>query len=276
MGLVLWIVVFVVSLSVKVGLALGMPSFLVGVLIMGIGTSLPELSSSIFATVAGNTEIVIGNVLGSNITNIFLVLGLAGIVGKGIRIRYDFMRLDLPFLLGSSFLLSFMIWDTRFTVGEAMLSLGCLVLYLLHSVWLSRRRVERKRHKASLKTWAWVVVSPVGIYVSAKYTVQAVIALSVYLHIGSEVIAMSAVALGTSLPEVLVTIAAVKKGNAELAVGNIIGSNIFNTFAVMGVPGLIGGLTIPRSVLGFSLPMSIAAAFLYVIVIIDRRLNRWE
>jgi len=118
--------------------------------------------------------------------------------------------------------------------------------------------------------------SSVFIFLGAKYVVEAVIAISMLLSIGTEIIALSAVALGTSLPEISVAVSSARKGNVEMAIGNITGSNIFNAFAVMGIPALLGPLAIPESVLTFPLPIFIAATILFVIITIDKRINRME
>lgn len=123
----LWSIIFIISLAVlikssdyfthaaeKIGLYFGMPAFVVGVTIVAVGTSFPELISSIYAVLTNNSEIVIGNVVGSNITNILLVLGLAAIIGGKLNTRYEVLHVDLPIVVGSAFLLGLMIWDGNF------------------------------------------------------------------------------------------------------------------------------------------------------------------
>ena len=290
MQTITWIVVFVVSLAVlvkasdlfvdaseKIGQFFGLPHFIIGVMIIGVGTSLPELVSSIFAVIGGTSEIVVGNVLGSNMTNIFLILGIAGIVGKGLRIHYDMLKIDLPIFLGATLLIAFMIYDGNFSRGDAIICLLGLFLYVLNTLTGQKPTGEDTARKpAGTHAWAMLLASPVLIFLGAKYTVDSVVALSKLFNIGAEIIALSAVSLGTSLPEVLVTISAARKGKPEIAVGNVMGSNIFNSFAVMGIPGLIGSLHIPENVLFFALPFSIAATFLFVIIMVDRKLNLWE
>jgi len=290
MQILTWIIVFVASLAVlvkasgffisaaeKIGQSFGMPHFIIGVVIVGVGTSLPELVSSVLAVISGTSEIVVGNVLGSNITNIFLVLGIAGVVGKELRIQYDILKIDLPIFLGAALLIAFMIYDGNFSRGNAIICLLGLFLYVLNTLKGQNQKGEDTARKpAGVRAWAMLLSSPVLIFLGAKYTVDSVIALSKIFNIGAEVIALSAVALGTSLPEVLVTITAARKGKPEMAVGNVMGSNIFNSFAVMGIPGLIGSLHIPEGVISFALPFSIAATFLYVIIKVDRKLNLWE
>ena len=290
MHMLTWIIVFVASLAVlvkasdffvnaaeKIGQSFGMPHFIIGVVIVGAGTSLPELVSSVLAVIGGTSEIVVGNVLGSNMTNIFLILGIAGVVGKKLQISYDMLEIDLPIFLGAALLIAFMIYDGNFSRGEAIICLLGLLLFVLNTLIGKKQRGEDTARKpAGVQAWAMLLASSVLIFLGAKYTVDSVIALSKIFDIGADVIALSAVALGTSLPEVLVTISAARKGKPEMAIGNVMGSNIFNSFAVMGIPGLIGSLHIPEDVISFALPFSIAATFLYVIIIVDRKLNLWE
>lgn len=288
MGLALWIVIFVASIAVlvkssdyfiisaeKIGTFFGLPAFVIGVIIVAVGTSLPELVSSIVAVAEGSSEIVVGNVLGSNIANICLVLGVAALVGKNFIIRYDIMQVDIPFLVGSAVLLFFMVYDGEFTLPEAVLCLIALGIYVLYSLRVKGADIEEEVVRPPFHIWLLLAVSPVGIFFGAKYTVEAVIEIAAVLGIGSEIIALSAVALGTSLPELFVSVSAARKGHPEIAVGNIIGSNIFNTFAVMGIPGVISRLIIPKSVLVFAAPVSLGVTLVFVIFTLDKRVNPW-
>lgn len=296
----IWIGIFAVSLLVlikasdyftdsaeKIGLFFGLPAFIVGVTIVAIGTSLPELISSIFAVLRNSSEIVVGNVVGSNITNIFLILGIAAIVGKKLKITYELTHVDIPILVGSAFLFAAMIWDGVFTLPEALLSIVGIIIYFLYTVNSEReyKDVEikkemkeeiRKKKKLDIKTIAILVVSAIFIFIGARYTIESVIELSEIFNLGKEIIAVSAVALGTSLPELAVSITAVRKGKPEIAVGNILGSNIFNTFVVMGVPAFFGALIIPQSILTFALPMMLIATLMFFFITQDKEVTKWE
>jgi cation:H+ antiporter len=296
----IWIIVFVVSLFVlikasdyfthsaeKIGLFFGIPAFIVGATIVAVGTSLPELISSIFAVLRNSSEIVVGNVIGSNIANIFLILGIAAIVGQRMKLTYELVHVDLPLLIGSAFLLAVTIGDGIFSFPEALLCLGGIILYLLYTIntkkkyeniEIKKETKEEVKHgrKLNWKTLFILAVSAFFIYLGAKYTVESVIKLSEILNIGKELIAISAVALGTSLPELMVTITTAKKGKPEMAVGNVLGSNIFNALAVMGIPALIGTLIIPHNILTFGLPMMLIATLLYFFITHDKEITKWE
>lgn len=277
----------------RLGIALGFPPFIIGVTILSIGTSLPELISSLFALSENVPEFVVGNVVGSNITNIFLVVGTASIISKkGIDITYDLMTVDLPLFVGSAFLFALEVWDGDFTTGEALLLVLAYVMYLLYIVNNSQADSEASDETDDedendakdesndkgfiLKQLGLIGVSAALIYFGANFTIDSVIGLSKLFKIGEEIIAVSAIALGTSLPELIVTVSAARKGKAELAVGNVLGSNIFNTFMVMGIPGLIGHLDIPRTIVTESVPTMIAGTLLLFFVTQDKKLTIWE
>ena len=294
-----WVAVFIVSLfflikasdyftdsAESIGLFFGIPPFIVGVTIVAFGTSLPEIVTSVIAVLKESSEIVIGNVVGSNIANIFLVFGLTAIVAKKMIITHDIIKVDLPFLVGSALLLAATIWDGAFTLPEAILSLAGISVYLLYSIRTEKKHLDaevekgledkRKRKEPPWKACLILIVSTLVIYLGANYTIESIIKLSVLLKIGKETIAVSAVAFGTSLPELAVTITAARKGKPEIAVGNILGSNIFNALAVMGIPALLGTLTIPHSIITFGLPIMLMATLLYVFITQDKEIAGWE
>ena len=284
-----WLLLMIVSLTVlikasdyfvvaaeKVGIQLGLPTFVVGVVIVGFGTSLPELVSSVAAVRQHSSEIVIGNVLGSNISNILLILGLAGLITREFTIRRKLLPVDIPFLLGSAVLVAWFIRDRDFTIAEAVISLAALAVYLCLTYLKRGADIPEFKEKAGRKSWLILLIAPLTIYFAADYTVKAVIALALLLNIGTEVLALSVVALGTSLPELSVSISAARRGNPDMVVGNVVGSNIFNTFAVMGIARFFGALAIPAGIITFSLPLSIMVTVAVILVALDRKMYRWE
>ncbi len=293
--LILWIVVLIVSLFVlvraadyftdsasRIGVYFGIPAFLIGVTIVSVGTSLPELIASIYAVLKDSSEIVAGNVVGSNITNIFLVLGVIAIIGKKLKVTHELIHVDLPLLTGSAFLIAIMMWDGKLTLAEAFLCLLGLGVYILYAISSQKKDKEPdkkkspERKKFNYKNLIVVLISIVFIYLGAKYTVEAVINISEMLNIGKEIITLSAVALGTSLPELTVSVVSAKKGKTEIAVGNILGSSIFNSFGVLGIPALFGTLIIPASVISFALPVMLIATLLYFFITQDKQITKWE
>ena len=290
MSVWIWSLIFCVSLGVllaaanlfinaseQAGKALSLPPFITGVILVGFGTSLPELISSILAVTSGSSEIVIGNVVGSNITNILLILGLSGLLGGTFYIKTDLLKFDLTVMLGGAFILCLMAQDHRFSTGEGIICLLMLGIYLGTLLRSKSDGTEETGVKpATMYTWLILVASPVLIFVGAKYTVDSVIALASIFQVGVDIIAMSAVAFGTSLPEIVVAITASYKGKPEIVVGNVIGSNIFNTFGVMGIPSLISPLNISASVVSYSMPVFLAATMIHAIITVDKRVSKAE
>ncbi|MEZ4885272.1 MAG: calcium/sodium antiporter [Chitinophagales bacterium] len=292
----LWLIVFVFSLVVllkasdffidaaeKISLFLGVPPFIIGVTIVAMGTSLPELVSSIIAVMNDASEIVVSNVVGSNIANTLLVMGTIAVIGRKMVLNMNLARIDIIMFLGSVALLGITIWDGVFTFKEGLLCVAGVIAYLFATFQSGRkiRNIQRAdvNYIAPKLQWQVVpvlVISGFFIYLAAKYNIESIIQLSTLLNIGKDVIAQSAVAVGTSLPELLVSISAVKKNNAEMAVGNIVGSNIFNIFAVMGIPALIGPLMIPAEIITFSFPIMVVATVLYFFLINDKRVYWWQ
>jgi cation:H+ antiporter len=304
------IIIFVVSIATlvkasdvftnsaeKLGLAIGLPPFIVGVTIVSIGTSLPELISSLFGVFQGASEVVVSNVVGSNIANICLVVGLAALINsRSLSITYNLVSVDLPLFMGSSFLLVLMAWDQSISRGEALLLVLGYIMYLFYILQASEDDESANApkneepssaqgiaaHKPSsnathiLQTLLIVVVSSIFIFLGARYTITSLIQISDVLNIGKEVIAMSAIALGTSLPELLVTISAARKGQAEIAIGNVIGSNIFNIFIVVGIPGLIFPLPVPDSTMIQGIPTFVSASLLMFFIAHDNKVTIWE
>ncbi|MCL4141650.1 UNVERIFIED_CONTAM: hypothetical protein GTU68_003124 [Idotea baltica] len=292
-ALIFWIGVFILTLvfltkssdifidaAEAIGLHFGIPQVIIGITIVALGTSLPELASSIAAVYKGSSEIVVSNVIGSNITNILLVLGIVAVWVGDMRYETDFTTEDVALMFGSVFLLALCISDYHFSKIEAFLCLVCLFIYLgynLKQFGGNKDEDKESNHsKLPLKVWFQLLLGGVGVYLSASFNVESIIKIAEELHIGKEYIALGAVSLGTSLPELFVSLAAVKKGKIEMALGNILGSNIFNICAVMGVTGLLGDLIIPEVVLKFSLPLMIIATFLYFFITRDKKVSRWE
>jgi cation:H+ antiporter len=281
----------------RIGLALKIPSFIIGVTLVSIGTSLPELISSIVAVLSGNSELVVANAVGSNITNIFLILGIAAIISKKLKVSFDLIHVDLPLIAGSAFLLAMMSLNQEITFFEGILLVFGAIIYLSYTISINKnvpkniRQIRedsiiekeiRKEHKIEngLKfnpLYAlFIVISAFLIFFSATFTVNSIVNISEILNVGKDLVALTVVALGTSLPELIVTVTLARKGKSEMVLGNILGSNIFNIFGVVGIAALFGSLTISDSLLVFGIPMFIAAALLYFFTTQEKTLTKWE
>ncbi len=296
MDILLYLSIFVVSLIVllrasdwfvdsaeTIGLSMGIPHFIIGVTIIAFGTSLPELATSVAAVLGGNSEIVVGNVVGSNVTNIALVLGLVAVYANRIELSYNIWHIDMPFLWGSAFILWFVLYDFQVSGYEVVVLLVGIVIFLIYSLKEDEdkgipeeKQEEEEKIKTTWKTYTMLVIGAALVWVSADYTIYAIQELSEMAGINPEIIALSAVAFGTSLPEVIVSLNAAKKGKTGMAVGNVLGSNIFNTYIVMGIPAMFGKLKIPEQVFDFYLPLMIVMTILFGIMANNKKITRWE
>lgn len=260
----------------KIGLSFGISPFIIGVTIVAFGTSLPELATSIAAVLGGESEIVVSNVVGSNITNIALVLGLSAVVVKNIDFDGDLWLTDIPFFWGSAFIMWFFLLDGKMSIFEAVLSLAGIALFLRYSLKDDGTPKDDDLPSAGWKAYLFVVLAAVLVSISATYIISSITAISAELNIAPKVIALTAVALGTSLPEIAVSLAAARKGKASIAVGNALGSNIFNTFVVMSVPRFFGELSIPEDITTIYLPLMIAMTVLLGVMSNNRQISRME
>jgi len=300
MDILLNLVIFVVSLTVllkasdwfidaaeQIGLSLGISSFIIGVTIVAFGTSLPELATSIASVFDGKSGIVVGNVVGSNITNIALVLGLAALTAKNIKLDYNIWHIDMPYLWGSAFLLWFTLSDLNFSIAEALLFIAGIVLFLAYSFKSTDDDEEAdqaeeeeeliiKGEKVGWRTVVQLIAGGVLVWLGADYTIFGISELSAIAGVSPEVIALSAVALGTSLPEVIVSLNAARRGKASIAVGNVLGSNMFNTYVVMAIPRFFGPLEIPVNISDVFLPLMVAMTVLFGIMANNKKITRWE
>ena len=281
------ILIFVVSIAVlvlgsewfissaeKIGLSFGISQFIIGVTIVAFGTSLPELATSIVSVITNNSEVVMGNVVGSNITNILLVLGLTAFVGKGIQMDFDVMKGDMPMLVGSAFLLYFTLQDGVFSFPEALLFLAALIVFLLSSL-SGNEEEDDERPKVTVREWLLFILGGVFVYYGAVYTIESLSSIAGKLGVSPGLISLGAIALGTSLPEVVVSINAARKGKHAIAVGNVLGSNIFNTYAVVSISSFFGDLSMTPD-LYFNLGFMVAVTLLFAILCISKSISRWE
>ncbi|MFQ5540983.1 MAG: sodium:calcium antiporter [Candidatus Paceibacteria bacterium] len=294
MTLLIWAVVFIVALAAlikgadwvlegaqKIGLALGMSPFLVGVIVVGFGTSAPELVSSVFGMFAGATEIPAANAIGSNIANILLVIGLTAVFSKGpLTVTKNLIDLEIPLLALVTLLFFGVAYDGVITVPESVFLLAGFALYLAYS-FLHRDEIKNSTEKTvrvRMRPFDIVplVLGFIFLIGGAKYLIDAVLVVSNIAGVPIGVITILAVAVGTSLPELIVSIKASVSGKGELAVGNIFGSSIFNLLMVVGVSGLLGVQKLDAPTVTIALPMLIATTFFFIISGISNRIHIWE
>lgn len=269
----------------------GMPSLLIGMLIVGFGTSAPEMVVSAMAAMDGNPDLALGNALGSNIVNTGLILGVAAIIVP-LSVHSKIIKKELPLLLGIALLVGYFILDDSITRTESIILLIGFFSLIAWSVISAYRgkgdtldnEFEQELAQARMSLAAaifWLVCGLVLLVVSSRVLVWGAVEIATALGVSDLVIGLTIVALGTSLPELAATVIAARKGEFEIALGNVVGSNMFNLLAVVGIAGVIMPMdAVPSQVLMRDwLSMMILLVALTVMAIGIRRpgrINRWE
>ncbi len=227
----------------------GMPSLLIGMVIVGLGTSAPEMVVSAMAALDGNPNLALGNALGSNIVNTGLILGITALVAP-IAVHSKIVRKELPLLLAIGLMAGVMFWDNEVSRVEAlMLLLGFfgLIGWTIFAALRGRGDAleadtdsELTAHVMPLnRAIFWLVVGLVLLIVSSRILVWGAVTIAHTLGVSDLIIGLTIVALGTSLPELAASVIAARKGEHDIAIGNVVGSNMFNILAVIGIAGVI-------------------------------------
>ena len=313
---IFWIFVFILSVALlvksadwftesaeKIGLALKISPFIIGVTIVAIGTSLPELASSLAAVFKGKNEIVAANVIGSNIFNMLFIVGLSAVVARMLTIRRSLIDLDAPLLACSTILFLFAGLDKKIVFGEGVLLFLGFLVYLLYTIYQKREpeeeetgeffevlpsRIEkkekrikidlekRKDQKLTFRVFFFLILGVLGLVFASDYTIESLTKVSQILGIPTSVIAIIALAGGTSLPELVVSIRAAAQKKYEISLGNIFGSNVFNILTIISVSSFFSSLTIDEITFSVGFPFLVVATFLFIISGISRRIHVWE
>ena len=259
----------------------GIPQLVIGLTIVAMGTSAPETAVSITAAVKGNADIAIGNVVGSNILNILIILGISSAI-TNIAVAKTTIRYEIPIMLGITFLLL----GLGFTGGtvnlwEGVILLICFALYLFYMfVMVKKGEMQSEEIEATDKSaFRLILMAVVGlalIVVGSDFTVDAATAIAKFLGMSEKFIGLTIVALGTSLPELFTSVIAAKKGKADIAIGNIVGSNIFNILFVIGTSALIIPVAFEASFVIDCLVAAAAGVILLLCVCRKKKLSRLD
>lgn len=220
---------------------LGIPQIVVGLTIVAMGTSAPEAAVSITAALKNNADIAVGNVVGSNILNILIILGLTAVI-TSVAIKKLTLFVEMPFMMFVTVILIFTgMNDGKITFVEGIIYWILFIVYLTYLFVLARKGKEEKSENehSILKLLLLTAAGGVVIVLGSNITVDSATALANMFHISEKFIGLTIVALGTSLPELVTSVTAARKGNADIAIGNIVGSNIFNILFVLGTSALI-------------------------------------
>ena len=275
----------------RLALTLGISPLVVGLTVVAFGTSAPEMAVSAGAVMNGSGDLAIGNVVGSNIANVLLILGLSALIFP-LAVHEQVIRQEIPIMIGASLLLVVLALDGTLSVGEGALLLLLVVAYTSFLVVQSRRAGKEVQEEFAAEMpaqsrwdghWAVqvaLVVAGLGLLVlGAEWLVDAAVAVARAFGVSDLVIGLTVVAVGTSMPEIATSLVAAWRGERDIAVGNVVGSNVFNIFACLGLAGLIsgGGIPVSETARNFDLWVMLAVAFACLpIAVSGREIARWE
>ncbi|MFZ7127521.1 MAG: calcium/sodium antiporter [Desulfobacterales bacterium] len=257
----------------------GMPQLLIGMVIVGFGTSSPEMVVSALAAIQGNPGIALGNAYGSNITNIALILGLTALISP-IWVRSQVLRKELPILTAVTALAAWQVRDGRITRMDAVVLLAAFGGLMAWTIWEGLKKNEdaladEMEQELELRAMPigravfWLVVGLVMLVASSRVLVWGAVRIANEFGVSDLVVGLTVVAIGTSLPELASSIIAVRRGEHDIALGNVIGSNLFNTLAVVGIAGTIHPMPVAPEV--FSRDILVMAALTVSLFVIGYR-----
>ena len=271
--------------------ALGVTPLVIGLTVVAFGTSAPELAVSVQAALADRPDVVVGNVVGSNILNVLFILGISSLLTP-LVVAQRLVRLEVPIMIGVSVLLLVLALDGRVERLEGLLLVGGIIAYTVFAVRQSRREgVEVRaeyaheygtvapRGRNTLVQVALVLIGLALLVVGARWLVDGAVRLATALGVSQLVIGLTVVAAGTSVPELATSIVAAVRGERDIAVGNVVGSNIFNVLFILGLSALVSpaGVAVAPAALAFDIPVMIAVAVgCLPILFTGHRIARWE
>lgn len=275
--------------AAKLAMGIGISPLIIGLTVVAFGTSAPEMAVSVNAALDGQANIAVGNVVGSNIFNVLFILGLAALVVPLVVSR-QLLRIDVPLMIAVSVLVTWMAWDGTISQVEGAVLFAGIILYTTGLAYVGMRQGEAERQAAeeelpkpsaaSVAANLALITVGLGLLVlGSGWLVDSAVVIAQWLGVSDLVIGLTIVAAGTSLPELVTSVVAGLRGERDIAVGNIVGSNIFNILAVLGLAGLVApdGVPIAASALKFDFPVMIAVALICLPIFFTKReISRWE
>lgn len=256
----------------RLALRLGMTPLVVGLTVVAFGTSAPELAVSVTSALSGQADLAVGNVVGSNIANILLILGVSALVAP-LAVHQQLIRLDVPIMVGASVLFYVLAVDGELGMWDSVLLAGSVVAYVVFLIRESRagKNLVAPEYEADLSDEAaspgsmasnlgYVLLGFVGLVVGSRALVTGAVAIATDLGVSELVIGLTVLAIGTSLPELATSVVAASRGQRDIAVGNVVGSNIFNLLSVLGFTGLasLGNVPVSAEALRVDIPVMLA------------------
>lgn len=267
---------FFVDGSAGIATRFGIPQLIIGLTIVAMGTSAPEAAVSITAASRGSADIAIGNIVGSNILNVFIILGIAAVI-VAMKVEKSTIKYEIPYMIFCSVILLLMGLDGKVGMLEGVLLWGAFLLYLAYLFIHAKKNKEETTQGKTRKLWLELLFIAGGmgaIILGSKLAVDSATELARIIGVSERYIGLTIVALGTSLPELFTSVNAARKGNADIAIGNIVGSNIFNILFVIGTTGLVTPVPFAHKYILDSIVMIAAGIILLLCVIREKNLTR--
>lgn len=274
--------------SAAIAKNIGISPLVIGMTILAMGSSAPEMVVSMTAALEGKTDTAVGNVLGSNIANIALILGCTALI-KPLIVSSGILRRELPIMLGVVICSGFILWDHKLDFYEGIILFALFIAFILFMLKVGKetnkedpllveQEAEIPKDVNNFKAGFWVILGLILLIFSADMVVNSAVIIAKAFGMSDLVIGLTIIAVGTSLPELAASVAGVLKGEDDLAVGNIIGSNIFNILAVMGIPALVAPSELHPLAMQRDFYIMLALSFLLLIFALGKRriINRFE
>lgn len=254
---------------------------IIGLTIVAMGTSMPELSVSITSSLIGKNDMSLANVVGSNMFNILMALGVSSLI-INLPIKKDSIKFDIPFLIGIGTLLLLMLFDLKLSIFEGLILIGIFVFYLWKTLKPMLKKKDKdikeneEKNKSMFKMIVISLVGIIGIIIGGDMVVDNASKIAEIFGMSQNLIGLTIVAVGTSLPEFVTSIMAIKKGENEIAIGNVVGSNIFNILLILGISSVVNPLIVNIVGLIDVLFMIASSVLLYLFVRKNKNLNRYQ
>jgi cation:H+ antiporter len=271
---------------------IGISPLVIGLTVVSFGTSAPEMAVSVLSVLSGQADIAIGNIVGSNILNVLLILGLSATIAP-LVVSGQLLRMDVPIMIGVSFLTLFFGFDGKIGRVDGLILFSGIIAYTTFSIYRSRRennprenqsarQYEKKEEKPTgelVTNLVLILGGLASLVLGSQWLVRGASAIAKVLGVSELVIGLTVVAAGTSLPEVATSVVASIRGERDIAIGNVIGSNIFNILAALGLTGIVAplGVTVSAAALRFDIPVMIAVAVSCLPIFFrGHNITRWE
>ena len=272
-----------VSGAAGIATRFGIPQIVIGLTIVAMGTSAPEAAVSISSSVGGSADITIGNIVGSNILNILIILGITATMVP-IAVARGTIKVEIPFMIAITVVLLLLGLDGNITFVDALILLGLFAVYMIYLFRQAKRGksveedLPEEHHRKPKGILGLIILTVIGVVViifGSQITVNSATEIARFFGASERFIGLTVVALGTSLPELFTSVTAAKKGNADIAIGNIVGSNIFNILFIVGISGLITTIPFASSFIIDTIISIGASVLLWMFCLISKGLRRY-